>query len=326
MPTTTEKRVPLWKRSNKALWEKSRLWILRFLVVILVVIICLETSEPKDILDWGVVMGPTVFAIGIEMVDEAIRKRERWRHSIFAFGVVLSLLTLWQQNNAKKTSAIDRERAIKETSQQVAVATSEHVTRVLTNQYTQLVADQKAQIQNLETQLSSRLSSQIETSNTMLTKALVRVNPGVLTHAKLQFSFFVKGKDDFPLTEEYFPREDDGSVNVRFWLKNISEDTTTGKGDIWIQVCKGCTYAKEPIGFSKMQDLDEHVRHARIEFINAGIHVEPTLLSVKPPAGESVFEIAFKYSCEICGKVDSWQKLTVHTRSVSALRVEKIKP
>ena len=323
-PTKT-KHTPVWKHADRRFNAKHKAYLLLVLSIVLI-IVCERFLEPSAILEWIVVIGPTVFALVVEVIDENVRRHPRWRFGVIAFGLILSVLTYWQQESARRAYAKEREQAIKETSQQVAAQTSREVARTITDQYAQMLADQKTQIDALEVQLSSSLASQIQTSSTALTQALVKVNPGVLTHAKLEFSLFVKGEDRFPITDAYFPRQDDGSVDVQFLVRNISEDTSTGKGDLWILICRGCSYSKEPLGFVKREGSDDHIRHTIFQFLNPGISLEPMLLAVKPPSGTDQFQVSFKYSCEMCGGVRDWQTVTVRTRKIQDLPLKRIKP
>ena len=109
-----------------------------------------------QILAFVVVMAPTIFAIGIEVIDKQTRETTKWRVGIIAFGVALSGLTLWQQTSERHASAKDRETAVKETSKQVAAETSKQVTAAVTEQFKQTIADQTNQITDLKKQLAAQ--------------------------------------------------------------------------------------------------------------------------------------------------------------------------
>jgi len=102
-----------------------------------------------SILAWFVVIAPTLFALGIEVISEEIRKSGRWRVGVLCFGLLLSGLTWWQQSRERKTSAREREEAIQET----AMETSKRVTSAVTEQFKQTIADQVSQITDLKRQL-----------------------------------------------------------------------------------------------------------------------------------------------------------------------------
>jgi hypothetical protein len=103
-----------------------------------------------------VIIGPTIFALVLEIVSEDIRKTIWWRIGVVVFGVGLSLLTLWQLTSERHTAANEREQAIKDTSQQVAAETSTQVTRAVTEQFKQTVAEQQKKIDQLQTKLDAQ--------------------------------------------------------------------------------------------------------------------------------------------------------------------------
>lgn len=125
------------------------------------------------VLAFVVVIAPTVFAIGIEVIDRRIRERPYWRFGIIGFGLALSGLT-WLQLSRETTA---RENAIRDTSQQVAAETSKQVTRAVTEQYSQMVADQKSQIADLQNKLASQAKdvSLIKRSNIVTGKNPIKV-------------------------------------------------------------------------------------------------------------------------------------------------------
>jgi hypothetical protein len=69
------------------------------------------------LLEWFVIIGPTAFAIGLEIVDEKIRKRPHWRSAVVVFGIILSGCTFWQiqsQNTkAEAASGVIRDQGRK---------------------------------------------------------------------------------------------------------------------------------------------------------------------------------------------------------------------
>jgi hypothetical protein len=125
------------------------------------------------LLAWVVVIAPTFFALGLEVIDERIRRHFYWRIGVIVFGLSLSGLTWWQQSR----EILARENAVRETSQQVAAETSKQVTKAVTEQYSQMVADQKRQITELQNQLSAQGKdvSVIKGSNIVTGKNPVRV-------------------------------------------------------------------------------------------------------------------------------------------------------
>jgi hypothetical protein len=113
-----------------------------------------------QVLSLMVVILPTLFAIGIEVVPEKIKKHLYWPIGVVAFGVGLSVLTGFQMFRANKIAAADRQSAIVETSQRVSESVSESVSRSVTKsvseQYTQTINGLQLQIGTLEAQLTAQ--------------------------------------------------------------------------------------------------------------------------------------------------------------------------
>jgi hypothetical protein len=135
-----------------------------------------------------VVIGPTIFALVLEFVSDEIRKSIWWRVGVAAFGIGLSLLTLWQLTSERRAAANEREQAIKDTSTRV----SADVTKAVTQQFKQTIADQSNQIAELKKQLAAQGKdvATIKGSNIVTGKNPVRVEvinpPGTPQQAPLE--------------------------------------------------------------------------------------------------------------------------------------------
>jgi len=285
--------------------------------------ISLNKSNPDftlDILNFAVVLLPFAFSIFVAFVPDMRSKHIAWRTLVILFGIGFSWMLWKQQHLAAEATKRDQNATVNDAVNKANEHSDEQIAGV------------KSDIQKTNDKidkLPSQISNEIETNTQMLTRAFVKVNPYALNHARLQFSLFIKDVNEFPITDYYFPRQDDGSVNVQFQVKNVSEDTSTGKGDLWIQICRGCSYPNDPPGFVRREGSDEHVRHRTFDFLNAGIAFEPMSLSLRPPSGTSVFQVSFKYSCETCGGITDWQTVTVRTgeiRTTFSAQPKKAKP
>jgi hypothetical protein len=84
-------------------------------------------------------------------------------------------------------------------------------------------------------------------------------------------------------------------------------------GQIWIQICDLCRYAKEPENSTAPSD-EPTVRRKRFDVLHMGSFLEDTVLQIIPPTGVSYFTISLKYGCENCNPVDNEhpQKLRVN--------------
>jgi hypothetical protein len=129
------------------------------------------------LLGWLVIILPTLFALGIEVVSKEIKEHPGWRIGVIIFGVGLSALTWFQMSRTNKANNVDRENAIVETSKRVSAAVSESVTKAVGEQYKQTIADLHSQIGTLQSQLSEQGKNvnTIKSSNIVTGKKPVKV-------------------------------------------------------------------------------------------------------------------------------------------------------
>ena len=73
-----------------------------------------------QILAVSVVLLPTLFAVGIEVVSKEIKEHLNWRIAVLGFGVGLSVLTWFQMSRAANNARKDQEDAIKTTATKVS--------------------------------------------------------------------------------------------------------------------------------------------------------------------------------------------------------------
>ncbi len=279
------------------------------LVAILVVALArwavIQWDNPQ-ITNYAVACIPMVLTILIAFVPDLRRAHVGWRIAVVGIGVAWSVLLWRQQVLADKAQAQALAKVVKDTN--------EHADQQLKNRLEPLTNE----VNGVDGRVN-KLADQLTGRDTAFTTALGKIAP--LGHAKLQFSAWVEDQRQYPLLRQYAALGDNGSVDIDFTVKNISQDTSTGRGDIWMLICTGCTYPKDPTGFSKRQGADEHQRHKTFDFINAGILLEKMTASVVPPIGVGSFQLSFKYSCETCGRIDDWQTLLIFTRAMPALKL-----
>ena len=69
-------------------------------------------------LEWFVIIAPTVFALVIEIMGENVRRHWLWKLGVFAFGVVLSLLT-WLQLSRQEAAALKVQGDLKSSLEKI---------------------------------------------------------------------------------------------------------------------------------------------------------------------------------------------------------------
>ena len=111
-----------------------------------------------QILAVAVVLLPTLFAVGIEVVSKEIKEDPYWRVAVLAFGIGLSVLTWLQMSRAAKNAAADQEHAIQRTATEVsnqvaprvAAETSSRVTEKLNQDYGTVISSLYKEIGKME--------------------------------------------------------------------------------------------------------------------------------------------------------------------------------
>jgi len=210
------------------------------------------------LLGWLVIIMPTLFALGIEVIDERVRKNRSWRIGVIVFGISLSALTWSQQTRSLRAAASDRETAIKETSKRIAEDTSRNVTEALKSQYqesfnvlSQKVADLQAKVKTEELQKQVRSLQADLNANT---KAL---GPGPKAELTFTFAPFPNLPQSMtPVKDVNLPINADGSVHIDFNIVNLT-DVDAVDVEVNVNICDGCKYAKDPEGLSKLPGLKE---------------------------------------------------------------------
>jgi hypothetical protein len=92
---------------------------------------------------FAVVIGPTLFAVGVEVMSEDARKSQFWRCGVVLFGVFLSGLTWWQISRQEEHEKSERKNAIEDTASKTAAK----VSVVVGEQYKTWTEEVVAQIQ-----------------------------------------------------------------------------------------------------------------------------------------------------------------------------------
>jgi hypothetical protein len=125
-----------------------------------------EVSAMFDIvLAWIVVIAPTLFALGLEVMNDNVRKHRFWKYGVILFGISLSALTFWQQYRAVKNAKADEENAIQHTAEnvtkelapKVAADTSSSVTSALNKEYGVVIGNLYRQIGEMQTRQQSQI-------------------------------------------------------------------------------------------------------------------------------------------------------------------------
>jgi hypothetical protein len=154
--------------------------------------------------------------------------------------------------------------------------------------------------------LRQDLDQQLRGLNSGLTTGFSGLKPQPPKFAVLRFRFF-----DSPGDSVSMHGGPDGVFTLDFTVTNIA-DLPASQGDIWVEVCGSCAFAKDPTGFDKPNGVPEVVRHKNFNSLNPGVSLEKMTIEVKPPSPTiPSFEVAWRYSCGSCGKMEGPQIFTI---------------
>jgi hypothetical protein len=180
----------------------------------------------------------------------------------------------------------------------------------------------KTEVGDVSTTLNGRLDrvvNEVSKSDSDITGAIGKVIIPPPKYAQLQFSLFPSDPNariSPPLLAETVSPNEDGSFSVDFLATNIS-DTAAASLEFWVEICRLCSYAKEPDKFEKVNSTIETIRHRTFGSLNAGVSTDKMTVQLKVPVA-TPFEIGFHYSCETCGKLASVQIVTIAQQISSA--------
>ncbi len=129
------------------------------------------------ILEAFVVIGPTAFAITVEIVSEKVRKDPFWKWGVAVFGIALSALTYWQIGRQEKSASVEQKQAVERVSAEVTTNVTASVTKAVGEQYQGIVKNLTDQIGVLKGQLESqgKKVDVISNSNIVTGKSPIKV-------------------------------------------------------------------------------------------------------------------------------------------------------
>jgi hypothetical protein len=84
---------------------------------------------------------PLIFAVGIEVCGKSFRETRRYRAAVLVCGFLFSAITYAEMERERRKAIVEREAAIQETSERVAVRTSASVSDVLGRQFAETLSE-----------------------------------------------------------------------------------------------------------------------------------------------------------------------------------------
>jgi hypothetical protein len=272
---------------------------------------------------------PTLFSILFAFIvdkDLEIHFRKLWRLGIVACGILYSV-ALWHQQKLTDQDNLNTQQKIVNDAVSKANAHSDQQFAGVQQNVGALGGQVTGLSQSLNA-TTSTISSALEKSTSQLNDSIGKVTqPEPIKPAVLIFSLWdMAATLDKPVVSKFIQPDNDGNYSIDFSFTNVSESTADAI-DVWIQVCDGCSFAKEPAGFEKVAGSDDRVRHRIINSLNPGVSFEKTTIVVKSVPTEGSFRIGFRYSCKTCGgKMEPTQLATIWKGYFPRLPASKSNP
>ena len=233
-----------------------------------------------------------------------------WRIGICFLGIAWSVV-LWRQQVLTEESQVT---AIGGAVNKAVEKANSHSDQKIDSVKTDLGKDLTDQI-GATNKTIDKLAGIVKNGQSDLQKDFKTIKPFTPGQAKLMFGLWSDNQtdDDFPLTFQAIQGTKDGTFAIHFFLKNISEETA-GKGDMWVTICQGCRYVKEPEGFVKRAKAPEQVRNRSFDHLDSGVSFEPMTIEISAPKESASVHLELKYSCGNCPiLIHNSQDFTIYT-------------
>jgi hypothetical protein len=269
-------------------------------------------SWVSGIVPYLVIVGTIVLGLFTLLKEWEEYKSPRLRIAVGCGLIILGVLTivnLYLESDEKKKAA----GAIKSLEGQVKAANDAQTanTELFLKSFDKLSAEvSKLQTQAATEGLRNELAKvQGELQRTQ--KALAPPPKAVLTFTFEPFTNPPPGsnKPIVPSTEVALPILADGTVRVEFSVLNLS-DVDALDGQIALQICDDCKFAKEPAGFQRLQGQSDRERNRTFTQIYAKTSTQNMTVDVIPPKSAG-FLIGIMYRCRTCVRTESASTGTV---------------
>ena len=149
---------------------------------------------------------------------------------------------------------------------------------------------------------TEELQKQLTTVKAELEKTQKAMEPppkATLIFTFAPFTIPPLGQPVIPLTETTLPLNADGSVHVQFSVMNVT-DAAALDGELNLQICDQCKFAREPAGFKKLQGLSDSHRYMAFTHILPYVAFYTLSADVIPPHSIENFQVGVYYRCKTC--------------------------
>lgn len=257
---------------------------------------------------WMFVAAVIIFVLSVIQVlidwGESSRRKRILRSCLIVFGalgVVVAFVLARQTSRELKQS----DGSIQSLTQAVTSQKQQNETDYQRSQ--QQLQQLGEQLQDLRSQvMTQELRKKITKLQSQLTAALA---PKPL--AKLIAGFYVQGAQ--PIDETSAVVSANLSLTLHVSAYNPT-DIVAQNGSVLVQICRGCTYTKEPEGFVKVPG-DEKERQFNFQHIYAMGGLQMLTFEVTIPAAAALqgfFQIGIAAACDTCAPTGEFKELKIN--------------
>lgn len=237
------------------------------------------------------------------------KKWGRWIIGFSAFAILFLFCASIYLTHLGRAQAL-RDKA----NAQAEAAASKAQIETLSSQIVQMSKDRAAaesgfresfaqlsqKVANLQTKAATQeLSKQLSDTRTELREAQAKL---VQPKAILVPSLWTLDPSQLPLLTTA-AKLVGNSVTIDFFVFNKS-DVAAVNGSIFIRICSGCKFAKEPEGFSKIRGVEDYDREFSFANILPHTGIHKLTAEVIPPESAGTFEFDITSECQSCEAQD----------------------
>ena len=137
--------------------------------------------------------------------------------------------------------------------------------------------------------------------------------------ATLQFSFApfrtihpdAENTTGEPVTEKTLTRSEDGSLYVEFTVMNLT-DVDAIDGEMTLQICDDCKFAKEPSEFKQLPGQDDHQRDKTFDRILSKVAFYTMSADITVPPNIRDVPIGMYFRCRTCVRQSGPNRAMIH--------------
>jgi len=286
---------------------------------LIVVIVFWGWQFTKTLLPYASVIVPTFIAAGQVLFKDWNSYRPKWIRWVLiaAIAMVGTWAVYYQHQQFTDREAKDFQARTDKAASEARVRSAEKAQADNTVLYLSSFETLSNKITDLQTTVATKeLQDQLTKTQTELEKtrnALSLPPPIKILSSLKSFNIYATNPDRNPVDSITLPLEDEGVVKVPLYIFN-PESRPALKGEITVEICTSCKYAKEPTGFVKISGDMETRRQLMFDHINSVTQFNDIVLHITPPHGASQISVGILVKCTTCQHSEG---LTIFTVKLS---------